>query len=121
MGDLLARLERRIDLNSVRHFQLDLFRTGFGCNLENWQTHDCFSYKHFYVLYCKFWLLDQDHDLIVSQNDMLQYNSQVLTSRITARVMKCGKIMAFPRDTQVLSDTEEATLTYMDFICKLCD
>ncbi|KAI8581063.1 hypothetical protein K450DRAFT_299035 [Umbelopsis ramanniana AG] len=73
MGDLLARLERRIDLNS-------------------------------------------DHDLIVSQNDMLQYNNQVLTSRITARVMECGKIMAFPRDTQVLSDTEESTLTYMDFI-----
>ncbi|KAI9286129.1 hypothetical protein BC943DRAFT_359824 [Umbelopsis sp. AD052] len=65
MGDLLARLERRIDLNS---------------------------------------------------NDMLQYNNQVLTSRITARVMECGKIMAFPRDTQVFSDTEESTLTYMDFI-----
>jgi serine/threonine-protein phosphatase 2A regulatory subunit B'' len=85
------------------------------------QTHDCFSYKHFYVLYCKFWLLDQDHDLIVSQNDMLQYNNQMLTSRITARVMKYGKIMAFPRDTQVLSDKDDSTLTYMDFICKLSE
>ncbi|KAH8550214.1 hypothetical protein BGW37DRAFT_558280 [Umbelopsis sp. PMI_123] len=87
MGELLSRLEQRIDLNS-----------------------------HFYVLYCKFWLLDQDHDLIVSQNDMLQYNNQMLTSRITARVMKYGKIMAFPRDTQVLSDKDDSTLTYMDFI-----
>jgi serine/threonine-protein phosphatase 2A regulatory subunit B'' len=81
------------------------------------KTHDCFSYKHFYVLYCKFWLLDQDHDLIVSESDMLQYNSQVLTSRITSRVMECGKIAAFPREPHILLNTNEATLTYMDFIC----
>ncbi|KAJ2962723.1 hypothetical protein NQZ79_g2186 [Umbelopsis isabellina] len=95
IADTLSRLERRIDLNS---------------------THDCFSYKHFYVLYCKFWLLDQDHDLIVSESDMLQYNSQVLTSRITSRVMECGKIAAFPREPHILLNTNEATLTYMDFI-----
>ncbi|KAG2175600.1 hypothetical protein INT43_001247 [Umbelopsis isabellina] len=95
ISDTLSRLERRIDLNS---------------------THDCFSYKHFYVLYCKFWLLDQDHDLIVSESDMLQYNSQVLTSRITSRVMECGKIAAFPREPHILLNTKEATLTYMDFI-----
>ena len=26
------------------------------------QVRDYFSYEHFYVLYCKFWELDLDHD-----------------------------------------------------------
>jgi len=28
---------------------------------------DYFSYKHFYVLYCRFWELDTDHDGIISK------------------------------------------------------
>lgn len=31
---------------------------------------DYFSYEHFYVIYCKFWELDKDHDLIIDKNDM---------------------------------------------------
>lgn len=27
-----------------------------------------FSYEHFYVLYCKFWELDQDHDFFISKD-----------------------------------------------------
>jgi serine/threonine-protein phosphatase 2A regulatory subunit B'' len=26
-----------------------------------------FSYEHFYVIYCKFWELDRDHDLYIDQ------------------------------------------------------
>lgn len=26
-----------------------------------------FSYEHFYVLYCKFWELDTDHDFLLSR------------------------------------------------------
>jgi serine/threonine-protein phosphatase 2A regulatory subunit B'' len=26
-----------------------------------------FSYEHFYVIYCKFWELDQDHDFMIDQ------------------------------------------------------
>lgn len=36
-----------------------------GPNVDLNSTRDCFSYKHFYVLYCKFWTLDDDHDLII--------------------------------------------------------
>jgi hypothetical protein len=32
-------------------------------------------------------------------------------------VMECGKIAAFPREPHILLNTNEATLTYMDFIC----
>jgi serine/threonine-protein phosphatase 2A regulatory subunit B'' len=32
-----------------------------------------FSYEHFYVIYCKFWELDSDHDFLVDRNDLAHY------------------------------------------------
>ena len=32
-----------------------------------------FSYEHFYVLYCKFWELDTDHDLIIDAKDLSRH------------------------------------------------
>nr|XP_036878772.1 serine/threonine-protein phosphatase 2A regulatory subunit B'' subunit alpha isoform X1 [Manis javanica] len=40
------------------------------------QITDYFSYEHFYVIYCKFWELDSDHDLYISQADLSRYNDQ---------------------------------------------
>lgn len=34
-----------------------------------------FSYEHFYVIYCKFWELDEDHDLIISRADLARHNN----------------------------------------------
>lgn len=31
---------------------------------------DYFSYEHFYVIYCKFYELDKDHDLIINKIDI---------------------------------------------------
>jgi serine/threonine-protein phosphatase 2A regulatory subunit B'' len=31
-----------------------------------------FSYEHFYVIYCKFWELDSDHDLEISRDELLR-------------------------------------------------
>ncbi|RXM27418.1 Serine/threonine-protein phosphatase 2A regulatory subunit B'' subunit alpha [Acipenser ruthenus] len=39
------------------------------------QITDYFSYEHFYVIYCKFWELDTDHDLFVDQKDLARGNS----------------------------------------------
>ena len=33
-------------------------------------VNDYFSYEHFYVLYCKFWELDADHDFFLSRADL---------------------------------------------------
>lgn len=33
-----------------------------------------FSYEHFYVIYCKFWELDRDHDLFIDQQDLARHN-----------------------------------------------
>lgn len=40
------------------------------------QITDYFSYEHFYVIYCKFWELDTDHDLYINQKDLSRYNDQ---------------------------------------------
>lgn len=38
------------------------------------QITDYFSYEHFYVIYCKFWELDTDHDLYIDPKDLSRYN-----------------------------------------------
>ncbi|CAO3635414.1 unnamed protein product [Cunninghamella blakesleeana] len=70
-----------------------------GCFTEVNNTNDCFSYKHFYVLYCKFWSLDQDHDLLITSFDLQNYNDQCLSPKLIQRIMQCGKIAAFHCDT----------------------
>ena len=34
---------------------------------------DYFSYEHFYVIYCKFWELDTDHDLLIDVQDLSRH------------------------------------------------
>ena len=38
------------------------------------QVMDFFSYEHFYVIYCKFWELDKDHDLLIDKHDLARLN-----------------------------------------------
>ena len=38
------------------------------------QVTDFFSYEHFYVIYCKFWELDKDHDLLIDKSDVARHN-----------------------------------------------
>lgn len=40
------------------------------------QLTEFFSYEHFYVIYCKFWELDTDHDLYIDQKDLARHNDQ---------------------------------------------
>lgn len=50
------------------------------------QITDYFSYEHFYVIYCKFWSLDQDHDLLISKEDLARHNDASISSRIIERI-----------------------------------
>ncbi|XP_071440602.1 mucin-19 isoform X2 [Hetaerina americana] len=47
---------------------------------------DFFSYEHFYVIYCKFWELDTDHDLLIDRRDLARHNDHALSSRIIERI-----------------------------------
>ncbi|XP_023219114.1 serine/threonine-protein phosphatase 2A regulatory subunit B'' subunit beta-like isoform X1 [Centruroides sculpturatus] len=45
-----------------------------------------FSYEHFYVIYCKFWELDTDHDLTIDKNDLSRHNDGAISSRMIDRI-----------------------------------
>ena len=71
-------------------------------------VHNFFSYEHFYVLYCKFWELDTDHDFLLSRDDLLRYGGHALTRRIVDRV--------FEQAGRRFLSTEKGKMTYEDFV-----
>uniref|UniRef100_A0A8D9BSW8 Serine/threonine-protein phosphatase 2A regulatory subunit B'' subunit beta n=1 Tax=Cacopsylla melanoneura TaxID=428564 RepID=A0A8D9BSW8_9HEMI len=50
------------------------------------QVTQYFSYEHFYVIYCKFWELDTDHDLIIDSSDLARHSDHALSSRMIDRI-----------------------------------
>uniref|UniRef100_A0A2I2ZYJ2 Protein phosphatase 2 regulatory subunit B''alpha n=1 Tax=Gorilla gorilla gorilla TaxID=9595 RepID=A0A2I2ZYJ2_GORGO len=73
------------------------------------QITDYFSYEHFYVIYCKFWELDTDHDLYISQADLSRYNDQASSSRIIERIFS-GAV------TRGKTIQKEGRMSYADFV-----
>ncbi|XP_005308726.1 serine/threonine-protein phosphatase 2A regulatory subunit B'' subunit alpha isoform X2 [Trachemys scripta elegans] len=73
------------------------------------QITDYFSYEHFYVIYCKFWELDTDHDLYISQKDLARYNDQALSTRIIERIFSGAVVRG--NEAQ-----KEGQLSYADFV-----
>ncbi|KAK4528083.1 hypothetical protein GAYE_SCF48G6017 [Galdieria yellowstonensis] len=110
----------RIFYSCARWHQFKLFETDLkkGKILETFLEVDreedinrerrFFSYEHFYVLYCRFWELDTDHDLLIDKEDMLRYGGHALTYRIVDRIFGgYGR----PRDCK-----EDGFMSYTDFI-----
>lgn len=52
------------------------------------RVHRYFSYEHFYVIYCKFWELDTDHDFYLDKEDLIRYGCHCLTYKIVERVFE---------------------------------
>lgn len=50
------------------------------------QVTEYFSYEHFYVIYCKFWQLDKDHDLLLSRADLARHNDRAISSLVIERI-----------------------------------
>ncbi|XP_023560811.1 serine/threonine-protein phosphatase 2A regulatory subunit B'' subunit alpha isoform X2 [Octodon degus] len=73
------------------------------------QITDYFSYEHFYVIYCKFWELDSDHDLYISQGDLSRYNDQASSNRIIERIFS-GAV------TRGKTVQKEGRMSYADFV-----
>lgn len=48
----------------------------FLSSLSSAQVTDFFSYEHFYVIYCKFWELDTDHNLEIDCQDLSRHADQ---------------------------------------------
>ncbi|XP_055374320.1 serine/threonine-protein phosphatase 2A regulatory subunit B'' subunit alpha isoform X2 [Condylostylus longicornis] len=72
-----------------------------------------FSYEHFYVIYCKFWELDRDHDLFIDQNDLAQHNNHALSTRIIERIFS-GCVTRGEKNRT--SSSCEPKMSYTDFV-----
>ncbi|XP_072111736.1 serine/threonine-protein phosphatase 2A regulatory subunit B'' subunit alpha isoform X1 [Mobula birostris] len=73
------------------------------------QITDYFSYEHFYVIYCKFWELDTDHDLFVDQKDLARHNDHAISNRIIERIFS-GAV------TRGNCVQREGRMSYADFV-----
>ncbi|KAM8975923.1 serine/threonine-protein phosphatase 2A regulatory subunit B'' subunit beta-like isoform 2-T2 [Pelodytes ibericus] len=73
------------------------------------QSADYFSYEHFYVIYCKFWELDTDHDLYIDEQDLSKHNDHAISSRIVERIFS-GAV------TRGRKAQKEGKISYADFV-----
>ncbi|XP_016749947.2 serine/threonine protein phosphatase 2A regulatory subunit B''alpha isoform X2 [Gossypium hirsutum] len=67
-----------------------------------------FSYEHFYVIYCKFWELDTDHDFFIDRENLIRYGNHALTYRIVDRI--------FSQAPQKFAGDVEGKMGYEDFV-----
>jgi serine/threonine-protein phosphatase 2A regulatory subunit B'' len=70
-----------------------------------------FSYEHFYVLYCRFWELDDDRDYRLTRDNLLKYGEHSLSHMIVDRIFE-----AAPRPFGPESIAQREYLTFEDFI-----
>ena len=52
------------------------------------KVRDYFSYEHFYVLYCRFWELDNDHDFLIDKDDFSRYEGYALSRKTMDRIFE---------------------------------
>ncbi|XP_052886808.1 serine/threonine protein phosphatase 2A regulatory subunit B''alpha-like isoform X2 [Gossypium arboreum] len=67
-----------------------------------------FSYEHFYVIYCKFWELDTDHDFFIDRENLIRYGNHALTYRIIDRI--------FSQAPRKFAGDVEGKMGYEDFV-----
>ncbi|KAG1359735.1 Serine/threonine protein phosphatase 2A regulatory subunit B''beta [Cocos nucifera] len=67
-----------------------------------------FSYEHFYVIYCKFWELDTDHDFLINKENLIRYGNHALTYRIVDRI--------FSQVPRKFTSKVEGKMGYEDFV-----
>lgn len=73
------------------------------------QLTEFFSYEHFYVIYCKFWELDTDHDLLIDPQDLARHNDHAISTKMIDRIFSG----AVTRGRKV---QKEGKLSYADFV-----
>ncbi|XP_054270322.1 uncharacterized protein LOC128991453 isoform X3 [Macrosteles quadrilineatus] len=82
------------------------------------QVTQYFSYEHFYVIYCKFWELDRDHDLFIDKNDLARHSDhgeyQALSSRLIDRIFS-GTVTRGKMASQ-LNGSPDAKMSYTEFV-----
>ncbi|CAH8485737.1 unnamed protein product [Schistosoma turkestanicum] len=116
VATVVARIFFNVNISWSGRISLgELRRSNFLTVLASLEVEDdinlvtqYFSYEHFYVIYCKFWELDEDHDLIISRNDLARHNNYAISERMIDRIFSG----AVTRGTAF----KEGVMTYPDFV-----
>ena len=85
--EVLQELSTEDDINKIRRY---------------------FSYEHFYVLYCRFWELDTDHDFFIDKEDFSRYEGHALSRKAVDRI--------FDQVPRKFRSTVEGKMSYEDFV-----
>jgi serine/threonine-protein phosphatase 2A regulatory subunit B'' len=72
-----------------------------------------FSYKHFYVLYCRFWEFDHDRDYRITREDLLKYGDHSLSHMIVDRIFDAAP-RSFIYDPTAVAASNTTTTTTSD-------
>ena len=72
------------------------------------KIRDYFSYEHFYVLYCRFWEIDTDHDFIIDKDDFSRYEGHTLSRKANDRI--------FEQAPRKFTSEQQDKMAYEDFI-----
>nr|CAD7424052.1 unnamed protein product [Timema monikensis] len=70
------------------------------------QVTSYFSYEHFYVIYCRFWELDRDHDLFIDRQDLHRHSEHALSTRIIERIFSGAVTRGARQQSDKMSYTE---------------
>ncbi|XP_014215244.1 uncharacterized protein LOC106644311 isoform X2 [Copidosoma floridanum] len=73
-----------------------------------------FSYEHFYVIYCKFWELDRDHDLFIDKMDLTRHNDHALSTRMIERIFS-GAVTRGVKSANGVQHLEDK-MSYTEFV-----
>ncbi|XP_014221215.1 uncharacterized protein LOC106648660 isoform X3 [Trichogramma pretiosum] len=73
-----------------------------------------FSYEHFYVIYCKFWELDRDHDLFIDKMDLTRHNDHALSTRMIERIFS-GAVTRGVKSANGVQHPEDK-MSYTEFV-----
>ncbi|CAF3378171.1 unnamed protein product [Rotaria socialis] len=100
---------------STRLTVQELRRSNFLQTLDRLQEeedinriHDYFSYEHFYVIYCKFWDIDTDHDLLINRDDLAKHNGGAISNKMIDRIFS-GAVSNSP-------NMKEGKMSYYEFV-----
>ncbi|KAF4653197.1 Serine/threonine-protein phosphatase 2A regulatory subunit B'' subunit alpha [Perkinsus olseni] len=125
----LGRITLR-DLNRSRPSLVDTWLELDQCEDIN-KIRAYFSYEHFYVLYCKFWELDEDHDFLLDKDDLLKYDGHAFSRKAIDRIFSeipakfisgiPGKMGYEDFCWFLISDEDKTTDTSLEYFFKLVD
>ena len=69
------------------------------------------------MIYCKFWDIDTDHDMFISQKDLENYDNEALTTKVVARIMQQhGRKFSKLHASDLIQ--KQPTMSFVDFACK---